>query len=101
MRVAEVIRNILDVLDTLDQYEQEEQAAFSASPYDKEAAIRTQQIQDLLDKTPSSLANSPNEQYADINAVIASGTDVNKSKHPADIRTNATSMYPSKQWNGE
>jgi len=101
MRVAEVIRNILDVLDALDQHDQEQQAANPASPHDEEAAIRTKQIQDLLDKSPGPLANSPNEQYADINAVITSGTDVNKSKHPADIRTNATSMYPSKQWNGE
>jgi hypothetical protein len=103
MRIAEVIRNILDVLDAIDQYDQEQQAAKSAAtfPQDNEAAIRTKQIQDLLDKQTSGIANSPNEQYADIDAITASGTDVNKSKNPADIRTNAPSMYPTKQWGVE
>lgn len=106
MRVAEVIRNILDVLDAIDQYDQEQEQAQAAKmaanfPQDTEAAQRLSQISDLLDKEQRSIANSPNEQYADVDALTASGNDVHHSKNPADIRTNAPSMYPASQWRGE
>lgn len=104
MRVSEVIRNILDVLDAIDQYDQEQAEAAKRSadfPEDSEAAQRLGQISDLLDKEQKSIANSPNEQYADVSSVTGSGNDVLKSKNPADIRTDAPSMYPGKQWSGE
>lgn len=104
MRVAEVIRNILDVLDAIDQYDKEQEEASAANsavsvPQDTEAAARLSQISDLLDKEQSSVANRPNEQYAGIDAVTASGTDVNKSKHPSDIRASSPSLYPGYQNN--
>ena len=106
MRIAEVIRNILDVLDAIDQYDREQDGSDAVeyvigAPEDTEAHARLSQISDLIDNTQGEFSNSANPQYAGMDAVTASGTDVNKSKHPADIRTNATSMYPSKQWNGE
>jgi hypothetical protein len=102
MRVQEVIRNILDVLDALDKYDREQDEADAAnrvvdSPEDTEAHTRLNQIADLIDDTEGEFSNSSNPQYAGIDAVTASGTDVNKSKHPSDIRTNAASMYPTYQ----
>lgn len=99
MRIAEVIRNILDILDAIDQYDQEQEQQKSIRNVDPETSNRLNQISDLLDKQQSDIANRPNEQYADIEAVTATGNDVNKSKHPADIRTNAPSMYPGYQHN--
>lgn len=42
-------------------------------------------------------SNSPDEHTADIDAVLASGNDVHRSKHPADIRSDSMSMYPNYQ----
>ena len=98
MRVSEVIRNILDVLDAIEQYDQEEAAQLAGKlPHDPEAEVRNNQIADLRDDGNKQYPNSPNAQYADVEAVTATGNDVNKSKHPADIRTNAPSMYPGYQ----
>ena len=85
MSVQEVIRNILDVLDAIDKYdrEQEESEAAqraAAGPEDTEAAVRLNQIADLIDNAEGEFSNSSNPQYAGIDAVTASGNDVNKSK---------------------
>ena len=97
MRVAEVIRNMLDVLDAIEQYDQSEDRLDGRLPHDPELAVRNRQIADLRDNGNKQYPNSPNAQYADVEALTATGNDVNKSKHPADIRTNAPSMYPGYQ----
>ena len=97
MRVSEVIRNILDVLDAIEQYDQSDDRLDGKLPHDPETAVRNKQIADLRDNGNKQYPNSPNAQYADVEAVTATGNDVNKSKHPADIRTNAPSMYPGYQ----
>lgn len=97
MRVAEVIRNMLDVLDAIEQYGQSEDRLDGRLPHDPEVAVRNRQIADLRDDGNKQYPNSPNAQYADVEALTATGNDVNKSKHPADIRTNAPSMYPGYQ----
>lgn len=98
MKIAEVIRNILDVLDAIEQYDQTGAEQLSGKlPHDPEVAVRNRQIADLRDDGNKQYPNSPNAQYADIEALTATGNDVNKSKHPADIRTNAPSMYPGYQ----
>ena len=48
------------------------------------------------DKEPK-LANSPDEHTIDAKTVFSMGDDVHKPKNPADIRTNAPSMYPGYQ----
>lgn len=97
MRIAEVIRNMLDVLDAIEQYDQSEDRLDGRLPHDPELAVRNRQIADLRDNGNKQYPNSPNAQYADVEALTATGNDVNKSKHPADIRTNAPSMYPGYQ----
>lgn len=47
--------------------------------------------------TQTEYSNSPDEHTADIDAVFASGNDVHRSKHPADIRGDSVSMYPNHQ----
>lgn len=45
-------------------------------------------------------ANTPHEVEQSIATTLAQGDDVNKPKHPSDIRTNAPSMYPNFQAKG-
>lgn len=97
MQIAEIIRAFLDTLDKIDP----EQCVPDDQPigYTDADIPRLKQIAGLVPNGEMSvLANEPNPQYADVDAVIASGDDMHKSKHPADIRTNAPSMYPGAQW---
>lgn len=43
------------------------------------------------------LANSPDPSTLDAKTMFSMGDDLNKPKNPADIRTNAPSMYPGHQ----
>lgn len=115
MRAAEIIRNMLDLFDSPKMSVSAE--ADSPKPIvvtiqkisdsdtndDIETMARYRQIVDLLPDNcqDKEFVNTVDEQYADIDSVLASGTDLNKSKHPADIRTNAPSMFPAAQWKGE
>jgi hypothetical protein len=67
MNAAEIIRNLLTVIDT------------------------------PKDEPEAHLANSPNEHVIDAETIFSMGDDVHKPKNPADIRTNAPSMYPGHQ----
>jgi len=42
-------------------------------------------------------ANTPHEHVAPPEAAYPAGDDMHHSKNPADIRTNAPSMYPAHQ----
>jgi hypothetical protein len=42
-------------------------------------------------------SNTPQERTAPVTAAFPSGDDVHHSKNPADIRTNAPSMFPGFQ----
>jgi hypothetical protein len=111
MRATEIIRNMLDLFDNPSPpCDQEPKTTIivarpvTTNPVqdDTETMARYRQIVDLLpdhndDKT---FVNSIDEKYADIESVLTSGTDLQKSKNPADIRTDAVSMYPNAQWNG-
>ena len=58
------------------------------------------QIVDLASepKHPSSFANSPDEHYADIDAVtVNAGGGMNGPKHPHDLRVKDPSVYPHTQ----
>ena len=101
MRANEIIRAVLDIIDNVD--DMDTQPCDDPVGYTDDDLPRIQQIAGLVPKPGemSVLANQSNPQYADIDAVIASGDDVHKSKHPSDIRTDAPSMYPRHQHNPE
>lgn len=67
MYASEIIRNLLDIFDKPTEHSE------------------------------PGLANSPNEQTIDADTMFSMGDDVHKPKNPADIRTNAPSMYPGHQ----
>lgn len=111
MKINDIIRSVLDLIDQHDEQEQtiiaepehEEPTIvvdIQKTSSDDEEIARMKQIAGLLTTGPADYANEPQESYADVDAVTASGTDLNKSKNPADIRSNAMSMFPAAQWRG-
>jgi hypothetical protein len=50
-----------------------------------------------LDYEEPEYANAPVEIVAPVTAAFPAGDDVHHSKNPADIRTNAPSMFPAWQ----
>ena len=69
-------------------------------PSDDEQLERMKQIAGLIGNDDGDYSNSPEAKYATIDDVMNHGDDVHHSKHPADIRTNAPSMYPNFQARG-
>lgn len=102
MRVQDILRRLADVID------QGQQPAPEPTPvvvvkhtdiqHDEDELARIKQIAGLLPTGDvDQYVNEPQEAYAGVDAVTASGTDVHKSKHPADIRGDSISMYPGHQ----
>lgn len=108
MRASEIIRSVLDLIDQVESADQppestvvtvvqEPEPNIAAPSNDIEEMSRLKQIVDLLpDATDDDCgySNSANEKYASIDSVLASGTDLLKSKNPSDIRGEHASMYP-------
>jgi len=87
MSARDIIRAVLDLLDKFDA--QEDQGSIEIQHVSSnDDASRFRQIFDLLDKGETlPTANTPNEKYADIDAVTTlAGGGVNGPKHPDDIR---------------
>ena len=95
MRVSEIIRSILDVIDRAEAADQPEQPVEDMGYADADIK-RFKQIAGL--KTDSEYSTTPNEQYADINAVTsdAGADNWQGEKDPADIRGEHPSLYPGK-----
>ena len=100
MRVADIIRGVLDTLDRTEPVEPVVQVVAVPAQDDNEELARMRQIAGLVRHEPQGFQNAPDEHISDIEAVLAGGTDVNRPKHPADIRTNANSMFPGFQSRG-
>jgi hypothetical protein len=102
VRVTDIIRGVLDLVDRAESAPQEQPVAVQVAIAQPDVAddselVRMKQIAGLLTDQHGEYSNTPVEKYAGIDAVTAAGDDVHKSKHPADIRTNAPSMYPNFQ----
>jgi len=94
MRVTEIIRELLDAIDSIEKGQPVDSA--EEQGYSEKDIKRFRQISDLVDTSEKTIANRPNEQYADIDAVtVDAGADsMNGTKHPADIRGEHPSLYP-------
>lgn len=109
MRATEIIRNLLNVIDTIETSNQPDVSVSIArlSSNNESDPItdswqdnRYKQIEDLLsneDDLMNTFSNTPTPKISDLDSVIMSGDDVNKSKHPSDIRANSISLYPNFQ----
>ncbi len=100
MKITDIIRQVLDIVDAVDQPEPKMAVVVSTEPSpaeDDAELVRMRQIAGLIGTGDTEYSNSPEEMTAPIDAVLASGDDVHKSKHPADIRGDSISMYPNHQ----
>ena len=95
MRVTDVIRGILDLIDSGESQEAATPTiAVEIEPAQDDLAV----IQQLAGVSAEpTYANEPNEIVSRLGAAFPSGDDMHHSKNPADIRTNAPSMYPGYQ----
>ena len=97
MKVTDIIRQVLDLVDAAEQ-EQQPVAALEPEVAEPDALIRIRHIAGLLpDGTEGEYQNTPQERTAAVGAAFPDGDDVHHSKNPADIRTNAPSMFPGFQ----
>ena len=117
MRITDIIRGILDQVDaTVAQKTQQEPEVVISVPAEQSCescgcapcACEQEQQPDLIAiiqqlagvPTEPNYANEPNEVVAPIGASFPGGDDMHHRKNPADIRTNAPSMYPGYQAGG-
>jgi hypothetical protein len=114
MKTTEILRGLLDIIDGLESSTKTEPMVVVDPAAQEKAAIdqeykdranddvaRMNQIKDLLPNpcATKEFANEPEEKYATIDSVtVDAGGGPNAPKHPADIRTDATSMYPALQF---
>ncbi len=98
MKISDIIRTVLDLVDATDGPVQARISAVDTDQHavnDNSELLRMKQIAGLLDPDPdAAYENQPHEKYAGVDAVIAAGDDVHRSKHPSDIRSDSVSMYP-------
>ncbi len=114
MRIQDIIRSMIDLIDGVKQpevvhHEPKPVVIIKAPELDGQASPLThagddinrfRQIVDLHSepKACGEFANSPDEKYADIEAVTThAGGGVNGPKHPHDIRVKDPSAYPNQQ----
>lgn len=102
MKISELLRGLADLID--QENKGPTMAVQISAPVQAEVAPQTEDelarmrlLSGLIGTGETQYSNSPEEMVGDLDNVTASGTDLNKSKHPADIRTNAPSMYPDWQ----
>jgi len=112
MRITDIIRTVLDIVDQAEQPAQEPVVAIAVDQPDQET-MDMQALagilnvggdgacdvcgRDLCGCNDAGYANEPKEIVAPLEAAFPAGDDVHKAKNPADIRTDATSMYPDYQ----
>lgn len=95
MKITDIIRGVLDVIDRADEPEAEPVMAIAVAAEPELADI--QRLAGILDVAEPEYANEPNAVVAPLGAAFPAGDDVHHSKNPADIRTNAPSMFPDWQ----
>lgn len=98
MRIAELLRGILDAIDQEQAGEPSMSVSIVQPTANDEDVRRFQQVADLLPQENADVVvNRPKEQYADIGAVTTNaGGGMQTPKHPADIRGEQPSIYPGK-----
>jgi len=83
MDALTLIKNFIEQIDAIQRNEPQDENHFK-------------QIQDLVvdDRTGADFANTPNEQYGELESVTShAGGGANGPKHAADIRAEHPSLY--------
>jgi hypothetical protein len=106
MKITDIIRGIIDLIDQETEQDQESQVAVidlainpEPEPQGMDPLDMMRQLAGMTDAgcDEPEYANAPDEQVSAMTAAFPEGDDLHHSKNPADIRTNAPSMYPGFQ----
>jgi hypothetical protein len=102
MKISDIIRTVLDLVDAQNNAPAQIKVTAVDAPEthdhtDDAELLRMKQIAGLIGTGDTEYENSPEEKFAPLSAVLASGNDVHQSKHPSDIRADSISMYPNFQ----
>jgi hypothetical protein len=106
MKITDIIRGIIDLIDHETQQHQESQVAVIDLALNPEPDLQgpdplvmMRQLAGMPEVScdEPEYANEPDEQVSAVTAAFPAGDDLHHSKNPADIRTNAPSMYPGFQ----
>jgi len=95
MKITDIIRGVLDLIDGAEAPEQEPVIAIAIDVEPEAELMDMQRLAGIL--ADPEFANEPNAIVAPLGAAFPAGDDVHHSKNPADIRTNAPSMFPGYQ----
>jgi hypothetical protein len=85
MRATEFIRGLLDLIDSVESHDE------TPSDY-------VDEVPEVDVEIDTQYSNSPDEMYADEDTLFSIGNDINKPKHPSDLRTDSFSLYPNMQY---
>ena len=106
MKITDIIRGIIDLIDRETQQDQESQVAVIDLAINPEPDDQGRDPLDMMRQLAGmpdagcddhQYSNEPDEQVSAMTAAFPEGDDMHHSKNPADIRTNAPSMYPDYQ----
>ena len=95
MKITDVIRGVLDLIDGAEA-PAEPQIAVAIEVDPQEELADMQRLAGLFGDE-AEYANEPKTIIAPVPAAFPAGDDVHHAKNPADIRTNAPSMFPDWQ----
>ena len=92
MRAVEFIRGLLDLIEKIDVEQKpmndyEDESCGCGPGCDCPECIEQ-------------YSNSPGEHYISNDTIMSMGNDVNKPKHPADIRVSTVALYPNTAYRG-
>ena len=94
MKITDIIGSVLDIVDGAEA-SSEPAVAVEIAVEPEAELMDMQRLAGIL--ADPEYANEPNTVVAPIGAAFPAGDDVHHSKNPADIRTNAPSMFPDWQ----
>ena len=94
MKITDIIRSVLDIIDGAEA-PAEPAVAIEIAAEPEADLLDMQRLAGIL--ADPEYANEPNAVVAPMGAAFPAGDDVHHAKNPADIRTNAPSMFPGFQ----
>ena len=89
MRATEFIRGLLDLIDSATIQQE------PVNDYEEEVVIAVPTEPEECD---TQYSNSPDEFYTNEKTLFSIGNDLNKPKHPSDLRADSVSLYPNMQY---
>ena len=91
MKVAEILRAVADIIDLAQPDAEQEQPVVQAVDVDQQDQ-EIDQLAKLAGITQAS--TTPAEEVFPVSASFPAGTDMHRSKNPADMRSDSVSLYP-------